>query len=281
MRLKRLVSACLVLCITAILWIAVCGCEDLGAYENTEEYYASLGGDVTLINATTKESKPFSIKDYFYNEDSKENFLEGKDKVPYGEYVYMAIYVENGIEMDSLALYLNSQEDVSVYINVYVSKNIPKNFRPIEDNVINQPNTNGTTDGTSGGTSDDTAGGTSDGTSDGTSNGTTDNTNGEQSYDDPSPDSRIGDVVVHLKAGKWDSFVLDSFIVDGTVKKSIKIEKEHYIILQIRNNSGIRDFVNNVFVDKQTGIELKKAKITMTNLLVRALEVNEPNKKEN
>ena len=100
MRLKRIVSACFVLCITAILWVAVCGCEDLGEYESTTEYYESLD-EVTLISATTKEAKTYSVEDYFYNKESKEDFLVGEDGVykgvEYSDYVYMAIHLGNEI----------------------------------------------------------------------------------------------------------------------------------------------------------------------------------------
>ena len=39
MTFKKIVSTCLALCITATLAVAVCGCDDLGAYEDTTEYY--------------------------------------------------------------------------------------------------------------------------------------------------------------------------------------------------------------------------------------------------
>ena len=76
--LKSIIKASFVLCITAILAIALCGCEDLGAYEDTEEYYASFG-DIVLIDGTSRERSNYSVEDYFYNEESREAFLAGED----------------------------------------------------------------------------------------------------------------------------------------------------------------------------------------------------------
>ena len=89
-------------------------------------------------------------------------------------------------------------------------------------------------------------------------------------------ETRIGEMTVHLKNGKWGSFVLDTFRVNGTTRKSIEIKDGQYILLQIRNNSGVRVFneEKQSFVDPQTGLELQKAEITMTNLLIRALNIN-------
>ena len=69
--------------------------------------------------------------------------------------------------------------------------------------------------------------------------------------------------------------MLDSFRVNGITEKSIEIKDGQYILLQIRNNSGVRVFdeEKQVFVDHQTGLELQKAEITMTNLLIRALDI--------
>ena len=101
----------------------------------------------------------------------------------------------------------------------------------------------------------------------------------EKVYDDPDPETRIGEMTVHLKNGKWGSFALDTFRVNGTTRKSVEIKDGQYILLQIRNNSGVRSFdeEKQVFIDTQTGLELQKAEITMTNLLIRALDIKTMN----
>lgn len=251
MTFKSIVNAFCVLCITAILVIAVTGCEDLGAYGDTEEYYSSFG-DVVLIDGTTRSEESYSVEKYFYNKESREDFLEGADGaykgVEHSDYVYVAIPFESNIDMDTIALYIQSQSDVTVYINVFVTDKIPSEWKAISDN------------------NNDNSAKPFDKEADG---------NAEKVYDDPNPDTRIGEVVVHLKNGKWNSFVLDVFNVDGKTQKSIHINEGQYILLQIRNNSGVRTFdeEKQIYVDPQTGLDLDKAQITMTNLMIRAIEV--------
>ena len=136
MTFKKKVVSCIAICISAILMIAVCGCEDLGEYESTEEYYDSFGV-IVLINGTSRESKSYSVKDYFYNEDSREDFLKGDDGVYKGvehsDYVYIAIPFEKNIEIDSLALYVQSRIDTTVYMNVYLVDKIPSQWKGISD----------------------------------------------------------------------------------------------------------------------------------------------------
>ena len=248
MTFKKIVSTCISLLLVATLAVAMSGCEDLGAYEDTEEYYSAFG-DIALISGSSKVKKEYSVEDYFYNEDSREDFLMGDDGsyngVEYSDYVYMAIPFESSINMDTFALYLQSQQDVTVYINVFVTDEIPDAWKAIEDNVIN-----------SGESGEETE-------------------NEEKVYDDPNYETRIGEITVHLKNGKWNSFVLDTFRVNGTTQKSIEIKEGQYILLQIRNNSGVRVFDEDkrAFVDPQTGLELQKAYITVTNLLIRALNI--------
>ena len=256
MTFKSIVKASVALCMAAILVIAACGCEDLGAYENTEEYYSSFG-DIVLIDGTAKNKKEYSVEKYFYNKESREDFLRGEDGaykgVEHSDYVYLAIPFESNIDMDTLALFMQSNNDVTVYISVFVSDTIPSNWKAIADNQQNQ---------------DSLANAPSDQTGDETQNT-------ETVYDDPDPATRIGEVAVHLKNGKWNSFVLDTFMINGETQKSIQIKNGQYILLQIRNNSGVRVFDEDrqIFVDPDTGLELPKAEITMTNLLIRALDV--------
>lgn len=260
MTFKCIVKASVALCMAAILVIAACGCEDLGAYENTEEYYSSFG-DVVLIDGTAKNKKEYSVEKYFYNKESREDFLRGEDGaykgVEHSDYVYLAIPFESNIDMDTLALYIQSKNDVTVYINVFVSDKIPLNWKSVADNQISQ-------DG-SGDPSDEQMGG--------------DSLGEEKVYDDPDPETRIGEIAVHLENGKWGSFVLDTFEINGETQKSIQINEGQYILLQFRNNSGVRIFdeEKQIYVDAQTGIELPRAEITVTNLLIRALDVKKSN----
>ena len=69
--------------------------------------------------------------------------------------------------------------------------------------------------------------------------------------------------------------MLDEFDVNGKVQKSIQINEGQYILMHIRNNSGLRnpDAEDQASVEPQTENELQSVKITMTNLLVRTLEI--------
>lgn len=237
----------LALCITATLAVALCGCDDLGVYTDTKEYYDSFGY-ITFINGTSKEKKEYSVDEYFYSTESREDFLVNENGeytgVAPADYVYVAIPFDSNIEMDSLALYIKSQDAATVYINVFVTDKIPTAWRAHADNVPN-------------------------------GNASGENPEQETTYDDPNPETRIGEITVHLKKEKWSSFILDYFKVNGVSESSIQINDGQFVLLQIRNNSGVRDFdeETNTYVDPQTGLELEKVNFTMTNLLVRALEV--------
>ena len=262
MTFKKILSICIVFCLMAASSVAMSGCDDLGAYENTEEYYGAFG-DIVMIGAASGVEE-YSVEEYFYNENSREDFLTGDEGayegVPYGDYVYVAIPFERNIDVDSLALYIRSQHDATVYINVFVTDKIPSKWRPLEGGSVSNIDQAGGTDQGSGNSPGDT----------------------EEEYDDPAPETRIGELVVQLKEEKWGSFVLDAFMVNGLTQKSIQIEEGQIVLLQIRNNSGIRIFdpEKQAFVDPQTGRELSSADITMTNLLIRALKITAGNESQ-
>lgn len=262
MRFKKIVISCIALCIMATLAVAMSGCDDLGAYENPEEYVNSFG-NVLLISGTSEDKddyESYSVEEYFYNKESRENFLSDQDGaykgIEHSDYVYMAIPFKSSINIDTLALYLQSQNDVTLYINVFVTDEIPNAWKAYADN---ETNSGESTDETSSVEETETA--------------TVETT--EIKYDDPNPETRVGEVTVHLKNGKWSSFLLDKFRVNEKTQKSIEINEGQYILIQFRNNSGVRVFDENkqALVDPQTGLELQKADITMTNLLIRALNI--------
>lgn len=270
---NKVIKSLFVLCIMAILWVALCGCDDLGAYADTQAYYDAFG-DIVLIEGTSRNVEEYSVEDYFYNEDSRDDFLAGEDGayngVEHSDYVYMAIPFESTLDMDSIALYIQSQEDVTVYINFYVTDLIPSEWRSIADNNVADDGTDDTED-TENGTPDTGAGETPDGESGKETE--------EKTYDDPDYNSRVGEIAVNLKKDEWNSFVLDIFTVDGQRQNSIQVKDGQYLLIQIRNNSGVRifDAEQQIFIDPQTGLELPVAKITMTNLLIRALDIQTEN----
>lgn len=249
----------LAFCTLAIFMIAMCGCEDLGDYADTEEYYDTFG-DIVLINGTSRANGSYSVEDYFYNEESREDFLVGTDGeykgIEHADYVYLAIPFQKDVDMDSLALYVQSKNDVTLYMNVFVTDEIPSKWRSIADNESSKEESGKPSD-----TDSDTQ-------------------RKEEEYDDPSPEARAAELTVHLKGGKWSSFVVDVFNVGGQMQKSIQIDDGQYVLLQIRNNSGVRVFdqEKQAYVDPQTGFELQKAEITATNLLIRSLDTTKGEK---
>lgn len=248
MTFKKTFMKCIAICTTVILVITVCGCDDLGEYTDTDEYYASFG-DVVLIDGNSRAEEDYSVEKYFYNKESREDFLEGEEGVysgiDLGEYVYVAIPFNNDIEMDTIAMFLRSESDVAVYMNIFLTDYIPDEWKGIADLETDEKDEEDEEE--------------------------------PKEYDDPNPETRIGETIAHLKEGEWGSFLVDDFIVNGKSEKSIRINDGQYILIQIRNNSGVRIFdeVKQAYVDPQTGIELPTAKITMTNLLIRALEIEE------
>ena len=299
MRSKSIINAFVVLCITAILEIAVCGCEDLGAYDDTAEYYDCFG-NIIFVDGVTGDYSDYSVEDCFYNKESKENFLAGENGeymgVPHDYYEYVAIPVESTIDMDTLALYIQADDKATVYISIYVADKIPD-----EDDTSTDTETTGAqsespdisntaTEGQSA-PLDEEKGNESD------MGGDPDNTIIETERTESAPEEaekeneaprqteeeskpsyskvKIGEIVIQLNGGKWDSFMLDEFDVNGKAEKSIQINEGQYILMHIRNNSGLRtsDAADQASVEPQTENELQSVKITMTNLLVRTLEI--------
>ena len=320
MRFKQIFRSCTAIFIAAILAIAACGCEDLGDYSSVEEYYSSFG-DVVLISGTYKEEQRYSVEKYFYNEDSRENFLEGEDGIYKGvahmDYVYVAIPFNSEVELDTLSMFLQSRSDVKVYINVYLTRKIPSNLKGLEDigkeyeteivyvatgadeaptetvnetgtaNETETVNETGTVVETESGAKTETAQETESSEETGSIAETetvyeTTTEIHKIEYDDPDPATRIGEITVDLKSGKWTSFTLDVFNLDGSNANSVQINQGQYILLQIRNNSGVRvyDEEKKLYVDPQTGLVLERAEVTMTNLLVRALNVDDHREKQ-
>lgn len=318
MRFKQIFRSCTAIFIAAILAIAACGCEDLGDYSSVEEYYSSFG-DVVLISGTNKEEQRYSVEKYFYNEDSRENFLEGEDGIYKGvahmDYVYVAIPFNSEVELDTLSMFLQSRRDVKVYINVYLTRKIPSNLKGLEDigkeyeteivyvttgadeapteaavetsDEVNTEESSGLADETESGAQTETAQETESSEETGSIAETetvyeTTTEIHKIEYDDPDPATRIGEITVDLKSGKWTSFTLDVFNLDGSNANSVQINQGQYILLQIRNNSGVRvyDEEKKLYIDPQTGLVLERADVTMTNLLVRALNVEDHREKQ-
>ena len=101
MKFKQIFRSCTAIFIAAILAIAACGCEDLGDYSSVEEYYSSFG-DVVLISGTNKEEQRYAVEKYFYNEDSREDFLENEEIQTYVSFSVDVTYAAQKVFLDIL-----------------------------------------------------------------------------------------------------------------------------------------------------------------------------------
>ena len=85
MRIKIFLKKLVTIGVTAIFAFMLVGCFDLGIFEDEQTYY-SVFGDVILVyqnpNVAEKdiENKDYSVKDYFYNKNTGENFGYGDPK---------------------------------------------------------------------------------------------------------------------------------------------------------------------------------------------------------
>lgn len=271
---KKRLRAFLAACIAAIMVIALCGCEDLGIYEDVNDYYAAFG-DIILIEGNEKKQTSHSVKDKFYNDESREDFLEGNDGAYTGvdsdNYIYMAIPVERDLNMDTFALYMNAYSDVSVYMSLFITNKVPENPKCMSDILFDENgnpilDVNGNLVNNSEPVLDE------DGNPKLDENGNP--IMQDVVYDDPYQSTCIADTVIRLSNGEWNSFMVDAFMVNGKSRSSIEIEKGQYILIQFRNNNGIRAYNHELqaLVDEKTGRKLDSADFTMTNLLVRAIE---------
>ena len=66
MTFNRIVSTLVALCLMATFLVAMSGCDDLGVYEDTEEYYNTFG-NIALISGSSKVKEEYSVEKYFYN----------------------------------------------------------------------------------------------------------------------------------------------------------------------------------------------------------------------
>lgn len=248
MTFKKLLALFLAFLIAATSSVALSGCDDLGAYEDVAEYYSSFG-DITLIDAETRGRNEYSVEEYFYNKESREDFLVDGDSgaykgVPIKDYVYMAIPINRDMVINSIALFMKGYMDQNVYLSVFITSAIPSKWKGVGDpdkEIVVE-------DGVE--------------------------VEKEIEYDDPDPTSCVADSVVRLEGTEWNSFLVDIFAVNGGNTKSIKVSAGQYILIQFRNNSGNRilDEESGKLVYEKTGLVLNSADFTMTNLLVRALD---------
>jgi hypothetical protein len=249
--LKKLVS----IGVAAILAVTLAGCFDLGSFNDETEYYAAFG-DVKLVyqnpNAIEKDIKneEYSVKDYFYNKNTGNNFTYGDPKdedpddgkdIPQLSYVYMAIPVETDLNIDSVALYLNAQQTCSLEIVFYVVDDLPNGGNFTNIRLLGEPEYQQKLD--------------EDGNPMTDGNGLPIYGEEKIEYSDPDDSLIVAKTTLQLKDGKWDPLIVENWDKGNT----LEIKEGQFLLLRFINNSGANTTGN------------LSVAFRVTNLLIRAL----------
>ena len=240
MRIKIFLKKFISISVAAILAVTLAGCFDLGDFSDESAYYATFG-DVIMVYAVEKdvECEDYSVKDYFYNKNTGENFAYGDPKdeetdtgkdIPQLSYVYMAIPVQQDLHMRSFALYFNALQTCALDVFFYVVDDLPgggdfENIRLLGDPEYQQKLDN----------------------------------NGETIYEkieysDPSDTFMVAKATMQVKTEEWDSLIVDNW----SDENAVEIKSGQYLLLRFVNNSGA-----------STG-ENPPVEFRVTNLLIRA-----------
>lgn len=246
--LKKLIS----IGVAAFLAAALVGCFDLGDFSDESAYYSAFG-DVGLVfqNPEKEEKhvkkKEYSIKDYFYNKNTGNNYTYGDPKdedpdedkdIPQLPYVYMAIPVKQTLQVDSLALYFNATQTCSLDVFVYVVKELPDDGNFTKIRLWGEPEYKPKLDG--------------------------DKPMYDESgkpiqelieYSDPDNSLISAKATVNVKEKEWVPLLVDTWEVGNVVE----VKESQYILLRFINNSGLND-------GEQPCVSFR-----VTNLLIRAI----------
>ena len=248
---KKLVS----IGVAAVLAATAVGCFDLGEFSDEEAYYDAFG-DVQLVyqnpSAAEKdvESEDYSIKDYFYNKNTGEDFTygdpkdedpdEGKD-IPQLPYVYMVIPAERDMMVESLALYFNALQTCSLEVFFYVVDDLPDggDFETIW--LLGEPEYQQKLDENKKPMTDE--------------NGLPIYGDEKIEYSDPDDSLMVAKTTLRVKEGAWVSLIVD----DWSKGNPMDLKDGQYLLLRFVNNSGANTAGN------------PSVAFRVTNLLIRAV----------
>ena len=111
-----------------ILILCLCGCYNLGDFEDEQDYFDTFK-EVKLISLE-KTIEVYSTEDYFYTEEGINDY---ECDIPAKKYIYAAIKVEKDILLDDLSLSFYSESTGNLFISVFVVDVIPSNIRGFDD----------------------------------------------------------------------------------------------------------------------------------------------------
>ena len=209
--------------VAVMLAVTLTACFDLGDFSDETDYYDTFG-DVRLVyqnpDADKKDIdyKDYSVNDYFYNKNTGKDFTYGNPEdeelddgknIPQLSYVYMAIPVKQNLNIDALALYLNTTQTCVLEVCFYIVNELPdggdfSTIRLLGEPEYQQKQENGET------------------------------VHEKIPYSDPDHSCMVADVTVQVKEGKWDSLMIDKWNGGNT----LEIKADQYLLLRFINNSG-------------------------------------------
>ena len=244
MRIKIFAKKLIAISVAVLSTVTLANCFDLGDFSDESAYYAAFG-DIGLIDGSRTEKEggevvreinqeDYDIQEYFYKDsfNVKSSVGEAEEKyTPQLPYIYMAIPVEQDMNVDSLVLYFNATKACALETSFYVVDTLPDftNIRLLGDPEYQQKYDEGT---------------------------------GELieeklQYTDPDDTLLVGTTSVQVKDGVWVSLLMDTW--NGA--DVIKINAGQYLLLRFMNNSG-------GYVGEQ---EVASVTFSVANLLIRTV----------
>lgn len=119
--------------LATLVLLSLSGCYELGEFESDEQYFKYFPS-VELIDKD-KSRESYSVEDYFYTE---EGINEYQSDVPYKEYLYLFVKVDNDFRLNELNLSFCSEQDCALEVSIYILDSIPSNIRGYDDPLYDE-----------------------------------------------------------------------------------------------------------------------------------------------
>lgn len=245
------------LAVLVALTFTLSGCFDLGDFEDEEDYYSCFG--VVGLIAQDESKTDYSLKDYFYNKESVNDF--GGSIVSPSAYIYLVLPLHKDMEIDSFSLYLCAESEAKIRYSLFLSDSVPSDIcrydeflYEIEEDDEGNPRYDEQGNPVFVQEKDDKG-------------NLVYNEDGspkyvEIAYDDPPASEAVASGEVDAKAEKWCSFTASQWTTENGTAKTLPVRSGEYILVRFENNGG---------GGKKVGEE--KVSFKTTNLMVRALGV--------
>lgn len=121
--------------LTTLVSLSLCGCFELGEFEDDQHYFDTFPS-VQLMEKD-KNSKSYDVDEYFYTEEGINDFISN---IPYREYLYLFVKVEEDFLLNELNLSFCSENDCMLEISVFLLDDIPSDIRGYDDPTHDEEN---------------------------------------------------------------------------------------------------------------------------------------------